>query len=95
MAHEQKIYDVPLENPANVAPWHGVNTINPTEHDVIFDINPEKKIDVTQVELKPLVENIENEPEIDVARSKQKQPNIVYPLIILLSSLIIVKTFAK
>jgi len=60
--YEEKQYIPPKENPVNFAPHYGTNTKMPGPYDYMpVDMPDDKKIDITEVEVKPIVQDIEEQ----------------------------------
>jgi len=91
ISHESKVYEAPKQNPALVAPWHGVNFKNPTQHDIVSEIAEDKKIDISQTEVKSALEVVE-EQEMKQEIS-ERQPRVIEALLILFASMWIIKMF--
>lgn len=87
---EEKQYMPVYENAANLAPWFGTNTKNPGEFDLLpLDIPTDKKIDITEVVVKPIVQQIE-EDKYKISLMKQK-PELFEAIALILASFYILK----
>ena len=89
---EEKDYGPVKQNNVNFAPWHGTNTKVPGVYDLLpVDMPEDKKVDITDVELKPIVQEIEKEEEIRAI--KERKPKVIESAIILFAALVIAKAF--
>ena len=89
---EEKDYGPIKQNNVNFAPWYGTNTKVPGIHDILEpDIPEDKKIDITEVEIKPILKEIEKREETQKIR--ERKPQLLQAGIILFGAFIVLRLF--
>lgn len=87
---EEKKYLPVKENPVHYAPWNGTNTKMPGPYDLApVDLPEDKKVDVTEVELKPIIQEIKESEELVQIRARK--PQLLQSILILGAAFFVAK----